>query len=243
MSGKKRKERKHGESAISIAITTMLLFLVFGMAASASMDWIAITAVDEQPVFGYYMPVSPGENITFTVHTTPGNENVTLNVSTVPTFNITDATTGNATFRWTVPTACFAPGNHTILAHNATNPLDNATCIINNTGPFTVPAMVVLKPETLNLKSSGLFTAFIALPECCAAVDVNVTTVVCEGAHAVRVSKEERGTYIAKFFRQSLNVPPGDEVMLTVTGELNDGTPFEGSDTIRVIKEGKSKKK
>ena len=242
MSRKKRSERKQSERAISIAITMMMLFFVFGMAASATVDWIAITAVDEQPVFGYYISVSPGEDITFTVHTTPGNENVTLNVSTVPTFNITDTITGNATFRWTVPVAGFALGNHTILAHNATDPLDNRTCIVNNTGTFTIPALVEFKPETLNLKSRGLFTAFITLPERFGAADVNVTTVVCEGAHAVRVSEGENGTYIAKFFRQSLDVPPGNEVMLTVTGELNDRTPFEGSDTIRIIKEEKSKK-
>ena len=28
---------------------------------------------------------------------------------------------------------------------------------------------------------------------------------------------------------------PGDEVELTISGELTDGTPFEGSDTIKVI--------
>ena len=28
---------------------------------------------------------------------------------------------------------------------------------------------------------------------------------------------------------------PGDEVELTISGELTDGSPFEGSDTIRAI--------
>ncbi len=43
-----------------------------------------------------------------------------------------------------------------------------------------------------------------------------------------------------KFDRQELisYLSVGD-VTLTVTGELNDGTPFEGSDTIRVINKGK----
>ena len=34
---------------------------------------------------------------------------------------------------------------------------------------------------------------------------------------------------------------PEDEVEITVTGEQNDGTPFEGSDSIRVIDKGGKK--
>ena len=49
-------------------------------------------------------------------------------------------------------------------------------------------------------------------------------------------------TFIAKFNRQDLvDVMTGDTVELTVTGDLFDGTPFEGSDTIRVIDQGKGK--
>ncbi|MGB3459154.1 MAG: hypothetical protein WBB08_07650 [Halobacteriota archaeon] len=49
--------------------------------------------------------------------------------------------------------------------------------------------------------------------------------------------------YIAKFDREDLreDLPTGDEVEMTVTGKLFDGTPFEGSDTIRVIDKGKGK--
>ena len=104
-----------------------------------------------------------------------------------------------------------------------------------------IPATVRIEPETLNLASQGVFTAFIQLPEGYDAADIDVSTVVCEGAPAVRgmVSEEDNGTYIAKFNRQDLiNVTTGDEVTLTVTGELYDGTPFEGSDTIRVIDKG-----
>jgi subtilisin len=92
---------------------------------------------------------------------------------------------------------------------------------------------IEIKPETLNLASKGVFTAFITN-----VTAINISTVECEGAHAVRgmASEEDDGTYILKFNRQDLvNVTEGDNETLNVTGELNDGTPFEGNDTIRVI--------
>lgn len=108
-----------------------------------------------------------------------------------------------------------------------------------------IPATVRIEPETLNLASQGVSTAFIQLPEGYDAADIDVSTVVCEGAPAVRgmVSEEDNGTYITKFNRQDLvDVPTGDEVELTVIGKVfyNGGyADFEGSDTVRVIDKGK----
>lgn len=99
-----------------------------------------------------------------------------------------------------------------------------------------IPANVTIKPETLNLPSKGLFTAFITLPKPYNITDVNISTVVCEGAPAVQGMIADDNKYMAKFDREDLvGVEPGDAVTLTVTGKLYDGTPFEGSDTIRVI--------
>ena len=71
---------------------------------------------------------------------------------------------------------------------------------------------ITIKPETLNLASKGVFTAFITGYN---VTDINISTVECEGAPAVRgmVSEEDNGTYIVKFNRQDLvNVTKGDNI-------------------------------
>ncbi|MCK4459701.1 MAG: DUF4430 domain-containing protein, partial [Methanosarcinales archaeon] len=105
----------------------------------------------------------------------------------------------------------------------------------------TIPASVRIKPETLNLNSKGKFTAFITLPEGYDVADINVSTVECEGAPALSgtISASDSGTLVVKFDRANLaGVPAGDAVPLTVTGELTDGTRFEGSDMVEVIAKG-----
>jgi len=102
-------------------------------------------------------------------------------------------------------------------------------------------ADVEIKPETLNLVNQGVFTAFIQLPEGYKVADIDVSTVVCEGAPAIR-GMIAGDTFIAKFNTQDLvEVATGDAVTLTVTGNLDDGRPFKGSDTIRVISRGRGK--
>ena len=46
---------------------------------------------------------------------------------------------------------------------------------------------------------------------------------------------------MVKFDRSNAQdmLEPGDEVELTVSGQLTDGTTFEGTDTIRVIEQEK----
>ena len=113
---------------------------------------------------------------------------------------------------------------------------DTAPVLINIS--VAIPASVssvIIKPETLNLSSQGMFTASIQLPEGYSVTDINVCTVECEGAPAVR-GMVASDTFIAKFNRHDLvNVITGDAVTLMVTGELYDSTPFGGTDTVRVI--------
>jgi hypothetical protein len=106
-----------------------------------------------------------------------------------------------------------------------------------NGTPVTIEATVRIEPETLNLASKGVFTAFIALPEGYEVRGISVGSVVCEGAPIVK-GMVAGNKFIAKFNRQDLvDVPVGDEVTLTVRGYVA-GVPFEGSDTIRVIDKG-----
>jgi len=122
---------------------------------------------------------------------------------------------------------------------------ENRSEYVNFTVEYSAPpeeeittVTIEIKPETLNLGSKGVFTAFIIN-----VTDINISTVECEGAPAVRGMVAD-DKYIAKFNRQNLtNVSKGDNVTLTVTGKLKDGTPFEGNDTIRVIDKGKVKGK
>ncbi|MFC1965859.1 hypothetical protein ACFLWI_02785 [Chloroflexota bacterium] len=105
--------------------------------------------------------------------------------------------------------------------------------------PLVISATIDIDPDTLNLKSKGSFTAYITLPDGYSVADIDLDTVVCEGAQATRGSIEG-DRLIAKFNRQELlDVEPGDEVEMTVIGKVA-GILFEGSDTIRVIDKGKN---
>jgi len=109
-------------------------------------------------------------------------------------------------------------------------------------GGSEIPAGVRIAPEILNLNASGVFTAFITLPEGYDVADIVVNSIECEGAPALSgtVSASDNGTLIVKFDREDLrdDLPTGDGVEMTVTGELTDGTKFDGSDTVNVIAKG-----
>ena len=97
------------------------------------------------------------------------------------------------------------------------------------------PADVDIHPKALNPSSRGVFTAYIQLPSPYSIHDIDISTVVCEGAEAIRGSIED-DILTLHFWRQDLDdIEPGEEVKFMINGELTDGTIFEGKDTIMVL--------
>jgi len=114
----------------------------------------------------------------------------------------------------------------------------------SNFGAVVVSSTIDIKPKVLNLKSKGRWiTAFIELPKGYEIGDIDISTVMLNGeipaeSHPTKIGVfDEAGIsdLMVKFDRQDLmDILSAGEATLTITGEVND-TPFEGSDTIRVI--------
>jgi len=100
---------------------------------------------------------------------------------------------------------------------------------------------VDIVPGTINLKSRGVFIAFITLPQTYNANAVQKETVVCEGAPAIRLIRHAKFPQVfgAIFRTADLNkdLKVRHKVEFTVTGKVeSDGQflDFSGSDTVRV---------
>ena len=112
-----------------------------------------------------------------------------------------------------------------------------------------IPVGVDIDPDTLNLKSKGNWaTCYVELPEAYNVSDINVSTIMLNGTVPAEPSPAAIGDHdndaipdlMVKFNRTAVvqyMISQGVEfvnVTVTVTGQLNDGTPFEGSDITRV---------
>jgi len=111
-----------------------------------------------------------------------------------------------------------------------------------NVVPQPLDAEVDVRPKTLDLKSKGKWiTCHIWLPADYNVADIEPNSIVLEyDGNEIEPEwlwfNEEQNILMAKFSRSALQeiLEPGD-IELTVTGFLNDGSYFIGTDTIKVI--------
>jgi hypothetical protein len=123
-----------------------------------------------------------------------------------------------------------------------------------------IPVKVTIKPDVIKLGSGENFSSTVVFPESCDIADVNVSSVRCEGAPVMLTSFG--GYFVNRFatltdsfgLRDNIlrpqdrsiiflynsgdlrnDLPGGYSVEFTINGQLNDGTPFEGSDTVAVL--------
>ena len=106
-----------------------------------------------------------------------------------------------------------------------------------------VPTAIDIEPDTLNLKSNIKWvTAYIELPEGYDVTDIDVGTVELwyeVNSVLAEWGDIQDGTLMVKFNGkavQDLFPGPVDAATVAVTGVVQDGTPFVGNNTIRVIK-------
>ncbi len=126
------------------------------------------------------------------------------------------------------------------------NPFTAEHGYFNNFGAVILPSTIDVKPDALNLKSRGRWiTSYVELPEGYDTADIDVSTVMLNGAIPAQLHSTQIGDYDAdgvfdlmvKFNRLDLIATlESGEVVLSIIGEVN-GISFEGTDTIRVIGE------
>ena len=91
---------------------------------------------------------------------------------------------------------------------------------------------------TLNLNKKGVFTALIEFEKGfgVSVKDIDRSTLVIGNTSAFRTFVAGNRLLLAQFRTQDLtDIESGEEVELMISGTLQDGTVFEGTDTIRVI--------
>jgi hypothetical protein len=147
---------------------------------------------------------------------------------------------------------CIDAGDPNYLAEPNETDLDGRPRVINGRidmgayeyGP-PIQADVRIVPRTISLASSGKWIgAFIWLPEGYNVADIEPNSIFLE--NEIEPERfwlcEDNQTAIAKFDRgQVQNILGVGQIELTITGQLMDGTIFEGKDKIRVTDKAGSK--
>jgi parallel beta-helix repeat protein len=119
-----------------------------------------------------------------------------------------------------------------------------------NQGVIAIEATIDIDPDTLNLTSKGRWiTAYIELPAGYNVADIDVSTLLLNDSVPAESKPASIGDddndeiidLMAKFDRAAVEslLELGENVEITVSGSLTDGTQFVGIDIIRVISKGK----
>ena len=111
-----------------------------------------------------------------------------------------------------------------------------------------IPATVKIMPKTLNLESNGNWiSCTIELTDGYDIADVNTDSITLNGK-TIKLAwsriDEEAQKLLVKFDRsetQDMLEAAASPVSLRVTGKLNDGSDFAGTDTIRIVRGGSKK--
>ncbi|MHC4501169.1 MAG: choice-of-anchor Q domain-containing protein, partial [Planctomycetota bacterium] len=156
-------------------------------------------------------------------------------------------------YRLLVGSPCIDTGDPNYIPRPDETDLDGNPRIVNDRldmGAYEytppIPAEINVKPKTLNLRSKGKSIACrIYLPEGYNIADIDPDSIFLEDeipADWIWFYEDEQ-VVMAKFSRPALQQLLADlgtptTVELLVSGQLIDGTPFEGTDTIRVIGKG-----
>ena len=111
---------------------------------------------------------------------------------------------------------------------------------------YFIEATVDIKPDTLNLNARGKWIiAHIALPEGYNVSDIDTATILLENMFGVAQSSMEGRALMVKFEAARVIEYLWDRLLhmggyrrqvdLTIQGQLRDGTPFAGMDTITIM--------
>jgi len=186
------------------------------------------------------------EGTTVTFDGSASSDNVGI---TDYTWTFIDVTT--KTLHGEKPTYTFnTPGVYTVTLKvtDAAGNWDTDTVVIT----VVITATIDIDPDTLNLKSKGKWiTCYIELPSGYDVNNIDLSTILLNHLVPAQLEPTEIGDYdedtipdlMVKFNRADVCslLSLGNEVEITITGALVDGIhQFEGSDTIRVISEGKT---
>lgn len=100
----------------------------------------------------------------------------------------------------------------------------------------TIEAEVEVYPKVLNIANKDRFIVLIRLPKGYSERDIDISSVTCMGAPAIEGKMTFDGRLMVQFDTGALvGVEPSEAVEFKVEGQLTYGTPFAGTDTIKVI--------